>query len=77
MGAEIGATTSIFPYNERMKKYLGKTGRAGKRIWGLKWVEVWVHVKVYSGSSMLLQCCLMQVLTLCGPVGHLLQVDSL
>lgn len=42
MGAEIGATTSIFPYNERMKKYLGKTGRAGKRIWGLKWVEVWV-----------------------------------
>lgn len=59
MGAEIGATTSIFPYNDRMKKYLGKTGRAGKRIWRLKWVEVWVHVKVYSGSSMLLQCCLM------------------
>ncbi|XP_065533238.1 aconitate hydratase, mitochondrial [Lathamus discolor] len=28
MGAEIGATTSIFPYNDRMKKYLGKTGRA-------------------------------------------------
>ncbi|XP_030066209.1 aconitate hydratase, mitochondrial isoform X1 [Microcaecilia unicolor] len=27
MGAEIGATTSIFPYNERMKKYLTKTGR--------------------------------------------------
>jgi len=31
MGAEIGATTSVFPYNTRMKKYLGKTGRAGKR----------------------------------------------
>uniref|UniRef100_A0A803YIN9 Aconitate hydratase, mitochondrial n=1 Tax=Meleagris gallopavo TaxID=9103 RepID=A0A803YIN9_MELGA len=28
MGAEIGATTSVFPYNARMKKYLGKTGRA-------------------------------------------------
>lgn len=27
MGAEIGATTSIFPYNHRMKKYLEKTGR--------------------------------------------------
>nr|XP_033785280.1 aconitate hydratase, mitochondrial isoform X2 [Geotrypetes seraphini] len=27
MGAEIGATTSVFPYNERMKKYLAKTGR--------------------------------------------------
>lgn len=30
MGAEIGATTSVFPYNHRMKKYLSKTGRAGK-----------------------------------------------
>uniref|UniRef100_A0A9L0SCN7 Aconitate hydratase, mitochondrial n=1 Tax=Equus caballus TaxID=9796 RepID=A0A9L0SCN7_HORSE len=29
MGAEIGATTSVFPYNHRMKKYLDKTGRAG------------------------------------------------
>ncbi|KAL8221841.1 UNVERIFIED_CONTAM: aconitate hydratase [Gekko kuhli] len=28
MGAEIGATTSVFPYNHRMKKYLNKTGRA-------------------------------------------------
>uniref|UniRef100_A0A3P8ZQ89 Aconitate hydratase, mitochondrial n=1 Tax=Esox lucius TaxID=8010 RepID=A0A3P8ZQ89_ESOLU len=28
MGAEIGATTSIFPYNHRMKTYLNKTGRA-------------------------------------------------
>lgn len=30
MGAEIGATTSVFPYNHRMKKYLNKTGRAGE-----------------------------------------------
>jgi len=28
MGAEIGATTSIFPFNERMTKYLNATGRA-------------------------------------------------
>eukprot|EP00058_Branchiostoma_floridae_P021588 XP_002607078.1 hypothetical protein BRAFLDRAFT_68131 [Branchiostoma floridae] len=27
MGAEIGATTSIFPYNRRMKDYLVSTGR--------------------------------------------------
>ncbi|XP_072348090.1 aconitate hydratase, mitochondrial isoform X2 [Scyliorhinus torazame] len=27
MGAEIGATTSIFPYNPRMKAYMDKTGR--------------------------------------------------
>ena len=27
MGAEIGATTSIFPYNHRMKDYLAATGR--------------------------------------------------
>ncbi|MGH0172444.1 UNVERIFIED_CONTAM: hypothetical protein FKN15_063274, partial [Acipenser sinensis] len=29
MGAEIGATTSVFPYNHRMKTYLEKTGRGG------------------------------------------------
>ena len=28
MGAEIGATTSIFPFNERMSKYLISTGRS-------------------------------------------------
>lgn len=27
MGAEIGATTSIFPYNSRMSDYLRATGR--------------------------------------------------
>lgn len=27
MGAEIGATTSVFPYNERMAKYLRATNR--------------------------------------------------
>ena len=28
MGAEIGATTSIFPYNNRMSDYLNATGRS-------------------------------------------------
>ncbi|KAL0950919.1 hypothetical protein HGRIS_007676 [Hohenbuehelia grisea] len=28
MGAEVGATTSTFPYTERMRAYLNKTGRA-------------------------------------------------
>lgn len=27
MGAEIGATTSVFPFNQRMKSYLTATGR--------------------------------------------------
>lgn len=27
MGAEIGATTSVFPYNHRMKSYLAATDR--------------------------------------------------
>ena len=27
MGAEIGATTSMFPYNQRMHAYLKATGR--------------------------------------------------
>jgi aconitate hydratase len=27
MGAEIGATTSLFPYNQRMGDYLKSTGR--------------------------------------------------
>ena len=29
MGAEIGATTSVFPYNHRMSKYLQSTDRSG------------------------------------------------
>lgn len=29
MGAEIGATTSMFPYNKRMYDYLVSTGRSG------------------------------------------------
>lgn len=29
MGAEIGATTSMFPYNDRMGAYLNSTGRGG------------------------------------------------
>lgn len=77
MGAEIGATTSIFPYNARMKKYLGKTGRAGKRIWELNWVNVWVQVKVYSGGSILPQQRVAWLLTLHDPVGHLVQPGSL
>lgn len=28
MGAEIGATTSMFPYNHRMRSYLDSTGRS-------------------------------------------------
>jgi aconitate hydratase len=29
MGAEIGATTSVFPFNARMAEYLASTGRQG------------------------------------------------
>lgn len=29
MGAEIGATTSVFPYNSRMRDYLRATKRNG------------------------------------------------
>ena len=29
MGAEIGATTSLFPFNSSMKRYLDKTKRSG------------------------------------------------
>ncbi len=29
MGAEIGATTSVFPYNKRMAEYLIATKREG------------------------------------------------
>jgi len=28
MGAEVGATTSVFPYSESMRSYLVATGRA-------------------------------------------------
>ncbi len=30
MGAEIGATTSVFPYNKRMAEYLKATKRGGR-----------------------------------------------
>ncbi len=30
MGAEIGATTSVFPYNKRMAEYLKATKREGR-----------------------------------------------
>ena len=29
MGAEVGATTSLFPFNHRMSTYLKATGRQG------------------------------------------------
>lgn len=29
MGAEVGATTSTFPYTDNMRSYLQATGRAG------------------------------------------------
>ena len=29
MGAEVGATTSLFPYNHRMGAYLNATSRSG------------------------------------------------
>ena len=32
MGAEIGATTSVFPYNERMGEYLRATKRERRQI---------------------------------------------
>ena len=32
MGAEIGATTSLFPFNHRMGRYLKATGREGESV---------------------------------------------
>ena len=40
MGAELGATTSIFPYDDRMAKYLKATGRAAL----VPVVEHWKHL---------------------------------
>ena len=43
MGAEIGATTSMFPYNKRMYDYLKATGRepAAKLAGG--WIAPLMH----------------------------------
>jgi len=43
MGAEIGATTSIFPFNKRMYEYLAATERPGaaKLAEAFKWVRSW------------------------------------
>ena len=45
MGAEIGATTSLFPYNHRMAAYLNATNRSGLCIARHK-VYVCVHAYV-------------------------------
>jgi aconitate hydratase len=43
MGAEIGATTSVFPFNSRMADYLKATGREEIAKEAEKYREVIVH----------------------------------
>jgi aconitate hydratase len=40
MGAELGATCSIFPYDQRMEKYLRATGRSSLADLGNEYIEV-------------------------------------
>src|SRR5918911_3601051 len=40
MGAELGATCSIFPYDERMKTYLRATGRSGISDLANEYIEI-------------------------------------
>jgi aconitate hydratase len=44
MGAEIGATTSVFPFNSRMADYLKATGREEIAKEAEKYREVIVEV---------------------------------
>ena len=39
MGAEIGATTSMFPFNKRMYDYLVATGREPAAKVGCAWYQ--------------------------------------
>jgi len=45
MGAEIGATTSVFPYGERMRRYLKSTARDGIASEADKYMELLVPDK--------------------------------
>lgn len=58
MGAEIGATTSVFPYNHRMKTYLEKTGR------GRKFDALSVFLK-FRHLNILVMLCLFDMEHLC------------
>lgn len=40
MGAEIGATTSVFPFNNRMQKYLESTGRTDIATFAQKYKDL-------------------------------------
>lgn len=40
MGAEIGATTSVFPFNDNMVKYLKATGRERIAEEAMKYKEI-------------------------------------
>lgn len=51
MGAEIGATTSVFPYNHRMKTYLEKTGR-GRKFEAFPLFLMFQHL-----NSLVILCC--------------------
>lgn len=50
MGAEIGATTSVFPYNYRMKTYLEKTGR-GRKLEALPLFLMLRHMNLLVGGN--------------------------
>ena len=47
MGAEIGATTSLFPYNKGMRRYLEKTKRGGIANEAEKYPDLFVADKVF------------------------------
>ena len=50
MGAEIGATTSIFCYDKKMCDYLKSTGRADLADWLIGLLNICVAIKKHMKS---------------------------
>ncbi len=58
MGAEVGATTSVFPYNKRMRDYLAATSRAHIGDAADKFIDLLSPDQVSCSYSTLFLCIL-------------------
>jgi len=75
MGAEIGATTSVFPYNFRMGDYLVATGRKGGN-WAFRSNSCWMNANEDNETLRMLHVVMNRVSTTPGNPGNLLELKN-
>lgn len=57
MGAEVGATTSLFPFNKRMSAYLNATGRGGNhsRCFAVGFISMQANLMYRTGTLLCIE----------------------